>query len=192
MGFIALIAYFEAFCKNQFAALVNICPQLVVRLSEQGYDVTVDATDILLYPEFVHHRLGFLVTEHANFGKAKEVNSHYRKLLQISPFSKDEQRRFEQLSNDRNLLVHHGGIYTLRYAKEKLDPAIRADNAFYHSLVVDAEFFDDAARFLELIVTKTVQSTKIALQGYVENNGIELTSEAQAALDNLDTDLERD
>ena len=26
LGLIGLAAYFEAFCKNQFAAIVNICP----------------------------------------------------------------------------------------------------------------------------------------------------------------------
>ena len=28
--FIGLVAYFEAFCKNHFASLLNICPELIM------------------------------------------------------------------------------------------------------------------------------------------------------------------
>jgi hypothetical protein len=40
--FIGLISYFEAFCKDHFASLINIEPHLVSNLKANGQNVEVD------------------------------------------------------------------------------------------------------------------------------------------------------
>jgi hypothetical protein len=44
--FIGLIAYFEAFCGDHFASILNLCPSLIEHLKQRGRDVSVDATDL--------------------------------------------------------------------------------------------------------------------------------------------------
>ena len=44
-----LTSYFEAFCKDQFATLINIVPDLIRNLKKSGQDVFIDASHIVLY-----------------------------------------------------------------------------------------------------------------------------------------------
>ena len=113
--FVGSISYFEAFCKDHFASLINIEPSLVERLREAGQDVTIDASAVALYGTGVVSRLGFLVAEKYDFGTAKKINALYSALLKVSPFSTDEAHAYSRLLGDRNLFVHHGGTYTLSY-----------------------------------------------------------------------------
>jgi hypothetical protein len=187
--FIALIAYFEAFCKTHFASLINMVPELLEGLKAKGYDLSVDASDILLFDADVKHRLGFLIAEKQNFGTAREVNARYRDLLLITPFSESEKTRFDLLLNDRNLLVHHGGIYTLSYARERFGPTESRDNAFFNSLLIEDDFFFSAAKFLESIAFKTVRATQKKLIEFVENKGLDISRPAMRAVDFLDLSL---
>jgi hypothetical protein len=59
--YIGLIAYFEAFCKDHFASLVNICPELLVQFKQKGHDVGIDATDLLSLASLSQHQIGFLI-----------------------------------------------------------------------------------------------------------------------------------
>jgi hypothetical protein len=46
--FIGLVAHFQAYCKDHFASLINICPQLLEPSEELGnHDVAVDSTHLL-------------------------------------------------------------------------------------------------------------------------------------------------
>jgi hypothetical protein len=58
--FIGLMSYFEAFCKDHFAALVNIEPSLVANLKAGGKDVLIDGAHVALYSDKCEHRLGFI------------------------------------------------------------------------------------------------------------------------------------
>src|SRR5437870_1452604 len=49
--FIGLMSYFEAFCKDHFASLINIEPSLVGNLKRAGQNVELDATRLSLYGE---------------------------------------------------------------------------------------------------------------------------------------------
>src|SRR5438552_10618294 len=55
---IGLVAHFEAFCRSQFAALLNICPELVRRLHEKNRPTTLDASDILALSHDIRASLG--------------------------------------------------------------------------------------------------------------------------------------
>jgi len=150
---IAFLAYFEAFCKALFAALVNICPQLMLHFGEKSRRCELDVREILTIRDHLHDRLGSLVSEKYDFGSAKNINSLFYDLLKLTPFSKTDGQRYSQLQNDRNLLVHHGGIYTYKYAGQKFIRRRAGRLAAWDSLVVTstdakatADFLSDTAR----------------------------------------------
>jgi hypothetical protein len=115
---IGLASYFEAYCKDQFAAVINICPQLLT-MADGDRDFKISATSLLLLSDSFPYNLGFIVAEERDFGSAKAINGLFCDLLKISPFSKSEMERFSEFLNDRNLLVHHGGVFTLKYRSQK-------------------------------------------------------------------------
>src|SRR6202030_1468174 len=112
---IALSAYFEAFCKAQFAAVINICPKVLRNLIEKRKNTTLDLQNVLEVLGDLENKLGNLLSEGYDFGSAKAINSLYYDLLGITPFSTAERKNYGQFLQDRNLLVHHGGIYTFGY-----------------------------------------------------------------------------
>ena len=69
---IALTGFFEAFCKNNFASILNICPNLVKRLVEQ-HQTIIDAKDLLQFGAYEPYKLGFLLAEHNDFGSARKI-----------------------------------------------------------------------------------------------------------------------
>ena len=186
VAFIGLVAYFEAFFKNHFASILNICPDLLCLLKKSGMDVTVDSTDILnVMPNF-SGRLGFIVAEKYDFGTAHKINSFYQALLDISPFSKENKRKYDIILSDRNLLVHHSGIYTISYSKQRFAEKKINGLANWQSLVVSKESYTSVSLFFEKIVKKTTKSTKQSLSDYIENNGITLRESQQKAIDLLE------
>ena len=44
---IGLAAFFEAFCKDQFASIINICPETLSRFVAKRNTVTVELADLL-------------------------------------------------------------------------------------------------------------------------------------------------
>ncbi len=85
--FIGLVAYFEAFCKDHFASLINICPELLEPFKARGnHDVTVDSIHLLGVGEDPTRKLGSLLSEKYDFGTARRVNSLYSDLIMITPF----------------------------------------------------------------------------------------------------------
>ena len=47
--FIGLLAYFEAFCKDHFASILNLEPSFIARLKAAGRDVSLDADHIATF-----------------------------------------------------------------------------------------------------------------------------------------------
>jgi hypothetical protein len=177
---IGLVAYFEAFCKDHFASLLNICPQLVGRLKQQKHDVSIDAAELLDLGSSIDHKagfpeykLGFLLAERYKFGTAREINARYQALLLITPFSREDKGRFDQLLNDRNLLVHHGGVYNTRYAQEILNSESPTNRVFVDSLIVNEGDVISAATFLSRMAFKIAEATQEALNRFVSEHHIE-------------------
>lgn len=183
--FIALIAYFEAFMKDHFASIINVCPSLLDMLNKNGQDVTINSADLLLLEHNHMNRIGFLISEKYDFGTASKVNAIYMALLQVSPFSKDQKKLFDQLLNDRNLIVHHGGVYSLAYSKQKHTLVDVSRNAFWNSFVVDLAYFQEALAVIGKLVDKTALATHERLSTYIADNNLNLTEEQQKALDAL-------
>ncbi len=72
---IGLVAYFEAFLRDQFASLVNIYPPLLNRLKAKDRDLSVDATALLKLKGSPTHSLGFLLAERYDFGSPPRVKT---------------------------------------------------------------------------------------------------------------------
>jgi len=132
--FIALVSYFEAFMKDHFASLINISPLILEDLNKNGQDVKINSSDLLLLDNNHINKIGFLIAEKYDFGTANKINALYMSLIQTSPFSKEQKGKFDKLLNDRNLIVHHGGIYSLAYSKQKHSDLDVSSNAFWNSL----------------------------------------------------------
>jgi hypothetical protein len=131
-------------------------------------------------------QIGFLVTERMDLGTPDQVNKFYGHILRVTPFSKDNRARFAVILRDRNLLVHHGGIYTSSYVKQgellQLSPDRRA---FYDSKVVSREEVVELVRFLREIAMATAKSSKSALRLLVSELG-KISPSVERAVDFLD------
>jgi len=181
--YIGLIAYFEAFCKDHFASVLNIEPALLDALRQKGQDIYINPTHLLELQEEWRYRLGFLVAEKFDFGTPQKINALYGALLKISPFSKDEARFYEKMLSDRNLLVHHGGTHTFTYLSHAtLETNSAGHRPYFSSLAVTAEYFEKRRAFIEGIAKKILKSTHEALKHYSTELGTEYAPERQKAM----------
>lgn len=184
--FIGLIAYFEAFCKDQFASIINICPSLLSQLKQSGHDVSIDATHLVLFQHDIDFALGSMLSEKYDFGSAKQINSYYQTLLKITPFSKDEVQKYNTILNDRNLLVHHGGRHTVKYAEQNLRRKPIEHQAYRDKLEITEDEYFEAALLIVKIAIKIAHASQKALVAFTSENDIKLTEDQNDALQLMD------
>jgi hypothetical protein len=177
-----LVAYFEAFCRDAFASLINIAPPLLGRLKEKNYDVSVDSLAALGMREALGYNVGFLVCERLDFGSARKINAMYSCLLGVTPFSKDEAAVFDEILSDRNLLVHHGGTYTHAYSRQCLGVAGGETRTYFDSLKVDLQYVHGRFNFLYATAKKITHSCHLAMEGLVASGQLPLDEPAKAGL----------
>ena len=178
--FIGLMSYFEAFCKEHFASVLNIEPRLLERLRSNKQDTSIDAVNVLEFSEQIRWRLGSLVAENYDFGSARKINALYRALLNITPFSKDEMRRYDELLHERNLVVHHGGTYTTGYLRQKKTRG-SIKEAFWGSVELSRGQLTECIDFLALIAKKVVDSSHRALVKFRDQHGNDLPDQCRDA-----------
>ncbi|MDT5122421.1 MAG: hypothetical protein QOC96_1903 [Acidobacteriota bacterium] len=181
---IGLAAYFEAYCKNQFAAIINICPQTLETFATKRDNLTIKLKDILKISGMIDYRLGSLLAEQYDFGSARTINSLFFDLLGVTLFSRSETEKYAEFLEDRNLLVHHGGIFTLKY-REKATPKSLRDRVYFDSLVIHKDDFLRWATFIHQLVNKFTVTTHKALQEFVSSNGVNLEEETSKAINFL-------
>lgn len=186
---IALVAHFEAFCKDTFSAVINICPQGLQGFAEKRKQDTVLLSD-LVRVDFDTKTIGFLVAERRDFGDLKAVNSLFFDLLGITPFSKKEVEHFSELLDIRNLLVHHGGVYTADFAKRHSLPKSEQFQLFYHGPKFDVSDFRHAARFLMEMAKKLTKVCRGKVERLIEDEGWKLALYRKRALNLFTADLE--
>lgn len=182
--FIGLVSYFEAFCKDHFASILNIEPKLLASLRDNGQDTLIDPSRLLEFRDEWSIRLGFLVAEKFDFGTTQKVNALYGSLLKVTPFSKDEARYYDEILRDRNLFVHHGGTFTLSYSTQnKLSSEIDAVRPFFDSLLVSPEYFDERLEFIKEMARKILKATHSALHAFAGKSGASYSPEQMKAVD---------
>ena len=174
---IGLVGYFEAFLKDHFASIINSLPQLLFELKKKNHNVQVDATKLLSVEHPLMHALGFAVAENLDFGTAKKANALYTSAISITPFSKQEARRYDGVLRDRNLIVHHGATYTPSFLEqaEACDP--NRARAYLDSLVLDPDRVLTDVEFLENTARKLVLQTPEALLAKASSLGTVPSSE---------------
>ena len=153
---IGLVSYFEAFCKDHFASIINIESSLINNLAKNNYDISVDSTKVIELGNTFLYNIGFLIAEKYDFGTAQKINALYRSLIMISPFSKDDIEIYNNLLRDRNLLVHHGGTYTSSYIQQNRQrtSSYKAKRPFFDSLVISNNYVDEKFDFIREVTRK--------------------------------------
>ena len=165
---ISLLAHFEAFCQHQFAAIINIYPELLLAFSSRRGQAPIKLSDVIsLYGEF-ERNIGFVIAEQYDFGSAELINGLFRDLLGVTPFSKDEGKQYDVILQKRHLLVHHAGIYTLNYLKENSISAEIKSKAFQDSVRIDTEDYHVMGDFLFDMNMKIARVTTAALKSQLE------------------------
>jgi hypothetical protein len=183
--FIGATSYFEAFCKDHAASIVNIAPSLIENLRQAGHDTRVDAQRAVEFGSNYHSKVGCLLMETYDFGTAKRINAVYNTLLKVTPFSKNEIKRYDEILRDRNLLVHHGGIYTSKYLEQRGDWSRRLTDAYWQSLIVTPDILKKTLEFLECIAKKISKASHAALSAHLQTAQISLEPEREKALNFL-------
>jgi hypothetical protein len=185
--FIGAVAYFEAFFKDHFAASINICPALIQKLRDRQINVSIDAADVVSLEPNVFSRVGFLLTENFDFGTPKKTNVLYSAAFPITPFGSADRLKYEQVLNERNLLVHHGGVYTLQFCRQKFAKTDLLNQAFYNSLVITKKRLVEVFDFMDDVAEKTCTATATKLKEFMTQNGLIQSSEQSKAVDYLAT-----
>jgi hypothetical protein len=181
--FVGVLSYFEAFCKDHAASVVGIAPDLIGRLRKAGHDTSIDALKASKLGEQLPAKLGFLIFETYDFGNARKINSIYECLLKITPFSKAEIARYEDMLRDRNLIVHHGSVFTTRYLEQsKIHQKSSLEDAFTNSLIVDSSLVSEQIEFISGISRKMMFASHTALESHIAGTSQQLDPERQKAL----------
>jgi hypothetical protein len=156
VSFIGLIAYFEGFVKYHFASIINICPRLLVEFSRKRPDVSIPITDLSCLSNINAH-IGFAVADRFPFSAPKEINGLFRDLMLSTPFSKDEQRRYDQILHDRHQIVHSASLYTSQYLRAKNIASPKDERfAYFQGVSINKDQLLDDAKFLLSMAEKIV------------------------------------
>ncbi|MGP8049605.1 MAG: hypothetical protein ACLPYB_03250 [Desulfobaccales bacterium] len=138
------------------------------------------------YDFYSKNILGFFLSEKFDFGSAKNINNIFYDLLRITPFPKDDIIKYDQLLNDRNLLVHHAGIYTTKYHRHVFVKKRTINRIFYDSFIVRKKDFKKWATFINNITIKINDISRKALAGFIVREKIKLLKENEKAFDYLE------
>lgn len=179
---IGAVSYFEAFCHHQFAGIINIWPNILKRFAEKRTQFSIPVGDFARLEELRFPQVGSLVSEHCDFGSGKKINSLFQDLVGVTPFKKSEIGKHDSLLNDRNLLVHHGGIYTLNYQKQKFIEEEAFERVFMDSLVVDYNYFKERCSTLEALANKIAKVTKEGFKEILDQSDVALSSSQTKAI----------
>lgn len=156
---ISLVAHFEAFCKHQFAALVNIWPALLGDFAARRPQATLALSDLATIFDDVREKIGFLLAEQYDFGSATKINGLFRDLLNVTPFSGKDAEIFDSILMKRHLLVHHAGYYTLQHLKKHAIPQEMVERAFKDCIVIATEDYHRVGDFLFQMALKVARAT---------------------------------
>jgi hypothetical protein len=185
VSLIGLASYFEAFCKAHFASLINICPEILRNFLERRKNATVSLSHILAVQAELGFKLGNVISEEYDFGSAKEVNGLYQDLLRVTPFSTKDAKKYSQFLSDRNLLVHHGGVFTYTYSSQRFGNDVAQDRVHMDSLIIGQTEFHHWKSFVVGMATKIATTTQTAIEGFLVKQSLTPTPEQARALRSL-------
>jgi len=182
---IGLLAYFEAFCKHQFAAIVNLFPSLIHGFASKRGEPKIEFSTIISFAGEFEKNIGFVLAENYDFGTAKSINGIFRDLLLVTPFCKEEEKTFNDIVYKRNLLVHHAGYYTLKYLKENTISEELKKRAFKEAVKIDTNEYQEISDFLFEMATKITRETVKAVKNHFEFKSLPPDHEKVNAVEEL-------
>jgi uncharacterized protein YydD (DUF2326 family) len=162
-------------------------PNLARSLVKSIPDLSIDPIKLIEIDGDVRDKLGFLLAEQLDFGSSRKINLLYSSLLKLTPFSKDEAEQFSNILRDRNLLVHHGGVYTSSYLRQLAVAPPNKSLPFYDSKRTSLEEVNSLLDFVESIARKILKASKAALADAVKD---EAEFRNARALELLDYDFD--
>jgi hypothetical protein len=180
--FIGAVAYFEAFFKDHLAASINICPALLQGLRQKQLNISIDAADVVSLQRNAIAKIGFLLAENFDFGTPKKINVFYSAAFPVTPFGNADRLKYEQVLNERNLIVHHGGVYTLQYCRQKFANRDLTNQAFYNSLLITKTRLVEVLDFIDDVAAKTCGATAKKLKEFANRSRLTLSPEQLKAL----------
>ncbi len=170
VALIGLVAHFEAFCKHQFAAICNISYTLLHAFASKRGNASLKLSDVLsLYGNF-DTQISFLIAEQYDFGSGEVINSIFHDLLTVTPFSKDECKEYSKILLKRNMLVHHAGIYTLKYLKAGSVSDHTKERVFRDSIIIRTEDYHVIDDFLFEMAMKITRITVGELKKHLDTS----------------------
>jgi hypothetical protein len=125
---------------------------------------------------------GFLLAQRQDFGSPDKVNGLFHDLLRVTPFSKEEVAEFNDVLKKRNLLVHHGGIYTTAFLRDK--PRDRRERIFTDSFQLSRPDVFRLGALVNEIALATARRTQTILRERFPEEG--LTKFQSEGIDLLD------
>ncbi|UYV13673.1 MAG: hypothetical protein NCW75_05160 [Phycisphaera sp.] len=164
LAIIGLVASFEAFCKDLFAATINIDPTLVRELKSAKFDISVDLTSLLILDVPTPHCFGFFLGERLKLNEPKKVNAAFFSSLGVSPLAKDDMKYLARLLEERHLLVHHGGMITSRYHASKLRRREISDRLHVDSLEITEDEIGAHIHQLRKLAHKMLKTVASAMR----------------------------
>jgi hypothetical protein len=182
--FIGLVAYFEAFAKDQLGSVLSLAPVGIERLKAAGYATDITAHEALNLKEDIEHQIGFLIAHRLDLGTAKKINATFTTAVKITPFGKDDVTQYDKMLRDRNLIVHHGGTYTSAYieqAFDEIDPKERIAHAY--AIKLTPGDIGAAADFLKGIARSMVEASAKALHLIAIADGSSVEPARQKAIE---------
>jgi hypothetical protein len=184
IALIGLVANFEAFCKHHFAALIAVDPWLVEGFARKRPQATLTLADISLLLNGSVPHVGSLIADKYEFGSASDVNALFRDLVCATPFSKEDALRFDGILSERHLLVHHAGVYSLRWLRDaSADVRSLRTRLFQDRIALCTEDYHKRGDFIFEMAMKVAQTTVKGAQVLrQQNNQPELQERVYASL----------
>jgi hypothetical protein len=182
---IGLLAYFEAFCKHQFAAIINLFPPLVRNFSSKRGEPKIEFSTIISFGGEFEKNIGFVLAENYDFGTAKSINGMFCDLLLVTPFGREEEKIFNDIVYKRNLIVHHAGYYTLQYLKTDAISDEMKRRVFKEAVKIDTARYHEISNFLFEMAMKITRESVKAIKEHSEFKSMSLQDERIKAVDQL-------
>jgi hypothetical protein len=142
----------------------------------------VSLSHILTVRRELGFKLGNAISEEYDFGSAKEINGLYQDLLRITPFSAKDAKKYSRFLSDRNLLVHHGGVFTYAYSSQRFANRAAPGQLHLDSLIIGKKEFDQWKSFIVGMATKIATTTQSAMEGFFARENLTPTPEQTRAI----------
>jgi len=162
--FIGLLAFFEAFAKDQLGSILSLSPTAIDRLRVAGYRTEITAREALNLRDEIEHQIGFLISHRLDLGTAKAINAAFTLAIKVTPFAKKEVEIYDKMLRDRNLIIHHGATYTTAYleqAFDEIDPKQRVAHAY--AIRLSGSDVEKAASFLKQVAHDLIDASAKSL-----------------------------